>query len=820
MTLLLNHVVQAQCPGCKNTLKIPANWIAEPMKCKHCGLVFQAKPPKKGRFIQRAIRAATSVNIQLPKLRKKKHKSPPPVATSKPFAPPPGVPVAAPAMPAGQVAVPVAKPAGGPGFASAPVAMPVGGAMHAGVPTAAPVAMGLANGHKPAGFKRRRRGGFQKLAFIFIFFLGLGSLVAVVHHMNPELFDLDGFASAGTEKEGDPATAPNTKPDAVKPTGATFVPPVTTGQATKPLFQPIPTRDTKPKRTYPTIATRNTNIAPPTDTRPMTNPTNPETTRPTLPTDTRPQGVADAGKGFPRRMLALSINNYPYANPVGYGGDQGSGPRSFHQLMFQLAEMMKVPFDQVTAVSDQGPAPLPGTKKLVELTIGQFLDTSRSMDRIVLVFIGHGVEVEGRAYLVPLLGEIDKPETLIPMDWLYAKLAASPAQEKLLILDVCRFERQRGEERGKVDPMTEGFEAVLQKPPRGVQVMTACGAGQRSWEMEYTNKQDPKEYVKGGVFLNMIGQTRDAGGLLDAKDAKPSDPLPVRDLFKALDRRTKARVTAYLKEEQTAKLFGSGPERMIAYDSKATIPNKPTPKLDWIKDDFPGGIATEADVKPFLEFLNPAKVPPIKVGDKSSPLTYSSLPPYPKNNLNAYKMGGKDSKDFQQVVEEGASTLRKFNNSFQETFPPLPDNQQQANQIKAQLEARGKGLATDVIAELQRQLTELDDLQGDRDNQSKLWQANYEYVRVRILFRMAYVLEYSAMLAKIRKDELPPLEKGVHVGYKLASKPNLDEGEARKYIDQAKKILDKMAKDHKGTPWELIAKREAITSLGLQWQPY
>src|SRR5262245_18660634 len=41
----MGAVVQAMCPGCRNVLRIPAEWVHQPIKCKHCGLVMQAKQP-------------------------------------------------------------------------------------------------------------------------------------------------------------------------------------------------------------------------------------------------------------------------------------------------------------------------------------------------------------------------------------------------------------------------------------------------------------------------------------------------------------------------------------------------------------------------------------------------------------------------------------------------------------------------------------------------------------------------------------------------------------------------------------------------------
>ena len=39
------QVVQAICPGCKTVLQIPADWLRQPIKCKVCGTVMQARGP-------------------------------------------------------------------------------------------------------------------------------------------------------------------------------------------------------------------------------------------------------------------------------------------------------------------------------------------------------------------------------------------------------------------------------------------------------------------------------------------------------------------------------------------------------------------------------------------------------------------------------------------------------------------------------------------------------------------------------------------------------------------------------------------------------
>ena len=48
----MSQLVQSACPGCKNLLHIPAEWLHQPIRCKHCGMVLAAKQyakPRAGR---------------------------------------------------------------------------------------------------------------------------------------------------------------------------------------------------------------------------------------------------------------------------------------------------------------------------------------------------------------------------------------------------------------------------------------------------------------------------------------------------------------------------------------------------------------------------------------------------------------------------------------------------------------------------------------------------------------------------------------------------------------------------------------------------
>ena len=62
----------------------------------------------------------------------------------------------------------------------------------------------------------------------------------------------------------------------------------------------------------------------------------------------------------------------------------------------------------------------------------------------MLVFVGHAVDLDGQQYLVPLEGELTAKESLIPLKWLYDRLAACPARQKVLVMDLCRNDMARG----------------------------------------------------------------------------------------------------------------------------------------------------------------------------------------------------------------------------------------------------------------------------------------------------------------------------------------------------------------------------------------
>src|SRR5262249_42871124 len=154
-----------------------------------------------------------------------------------------------------------------------------------------------------------------------------------------------------------------------------------------------------------------------------------------------------------------------------------------------------------------------------------FLETSRAQDRILLLFVGHAVEIDNVAYLAPLEGELDKKESLIPLAWLFQQLDRCKARQKVLILDGCRYDPGRGLERPGGGEMGKPLDAALKTPPARVQVWTACVAGQRSYEFD-------NAWLNNGVFLEELSKAvgHDQRSRINLGVQTPEDPLPLDKL--------------------------------------------------------------------------------------------------------------------------------------------------------------------------------------------------------------------------------------------------------------------------------------------------
>jgi hypothetical protein len=529
--------------------------------------------------------------------------------------------------------------------------------------------------------------------------------------------------------------------------------------------------------------------------------------------------VRDANT-FPRRALVISIHDYLYANPVSYGVP-GSGAHSLANFCEVLSRKngFKIPLNQTAHLSDaanKGKA-RPPMRSMIEKTLKDFLDDSRAQDHIMVFFIGHAVELGDDAYLVPIEGELDNAATLIPLKWVYEQLAACKARQKVLVMDVNRFSPTRGLERPDAGPMDPKFEKALKNPPAGVQVWSACSAGQYSYESDDAPEGVFLEALYAAFTQNMIQREGDSLPVEYFKDK--IDQLMEADL-----KRRKLQQVSFL----SGKMAGEG----APYDKNEPLAKEPN------LAPMPDNRGNEKLVKAVLDHIG---TPGVKPSQHSEELKYDALPPFDPKILKKYEDdSGTDDSPVRKAIRQARAVLWAVSSGgapanlqaevqsargklkgqlitiLQDGFR-APPAAQEAN-FKTQVADNQRDVAR-IMGRLTEALEELEAAGETRDAEPKRWQANYDFMKARLQAEIAFLYEYESMLGQMRK-EFPPRDPALHNGWRLAAKTDLQgDSKGKKLAKDSRKILDKLAKDHAGTPWEVLAKREKLTALGLEWQP-
>jgi phage FluMu protein Com len=543
-----------------------------------------------------------------------------------------------------------------------------------------------------------------------------------------------------------------------------------------------------------------------------------------------------SGEAFPRRLLAIYAHDYLYANPVLCGDPQGE--QNFHTLVQRLIQVLHVPEAQAVELSDvpakRAPAPpkrskgkaktsqppaetqeilpaCPPLKPVIEQTIQDFLASCRAQDRLIVLFIGHVVELDGEGYLVPLEGDMSAKESLIPLAWLYQRLEACKARQKVLVFDTGRLDPSQGLERPGSGPLGAKLDSRLANPPTGVQVWSACTAAQYSYELDGNS-----------VFLE--AWTRSLTHKVIQKIQEPEDPFPVEALAKEVERLTAAAVSECWNAKQTPRLSGAECADGASYDKAEPPPARiPPPSLPRPAE----GMAPRQEI---LGILVEIDLPPMRwTRGERQILPIDALLSFSAGSMEAYQADYRSIKEIKSTasryplrsaVLDALEAIRTGFNPASDAFSlldsfPAGNSEQRNKEIRERQMKQAK-----VLALLTEALDNLRQAGEGRDaEKSKRWQAHYDYVLATLLARMAYVSEYDLMLGKIRKEELPELKPNVDTGWRLASRDKLSSGkEVKEMVAESRKILAKLIKQHPGTPWEVLARRERVTALGLEWQ--
>jgi hypothetical protein len=708
------QVVQANCPHCQKTLRIPAEWLGRSMRCKNCQQVFQPRSQPSGPSAT-AVTAAAAGHI----------------------------PIAVPA---------VARPAA----------------------------------HDPFGFddldhslaapasRPRRRNRNKTLVMLAIFsgliLVGLSTAAVLYRKLSSSNSPSDGRAETTTgSAENTVATAKTNSPSSAK--------------------APSTTKSSSPRTT--------------------------------------PAATSSSGK-FPRRALLISVNNYLMFNRVHYGEPadrsgsffRGSSTGALRDR-FQMAPM-NMDKDQVIELSDEGKPLHPTQKAVIETTIQDFLAGCREQDRIILFFAGHACDIEKDSYLIPIEGTREEPDKLIKLQWVYDQLAKCKARQKVFILDVFRYSPARGFElpgagEGERGEMGEVFDQNLQKAPPGVQVWSACIKGQASIETD-----------SGSAFIQCLLNAL-ADRTINSGIGVGGDPLPIDKLVVDTNQQLKKKLTPE-KQEQVSRLIGQETAGGAPYN-----PEEPMPALLALKPPPapPGGLASNAQIDKVLEEIR--LLPPVRetrAGEQKL-LHAANLPPFPAKAMEEFKTD-KSIAEMRGQFEKSPETFSKqypLRGAYFETIAALEDSNKM--NIRETLNGpspidpkRKAGFlkeqepAAELIFKLQGTLAQLEEAEKDREKEtSKRWQANFDYARTRLESRLAYLLEYNYLIAGIRADRLPDLEPG-QTGWRVGSSKKLKNTEqvVKKLVKSIQKHWKEIEDGYPETPWAMLARRENLVALGLEWR--
>ena len=559
---------------------------------------------------------------------------------------------------------------------------------------------------------------------------------------------------------------------------------------------------------------------------------------------TRPTKAEDQTKPMPRRLLAMNISNYLYANALQYGESrvpQESERRDFYKAVERMADGWRVPKSQRYYVTD-GPVEEgrfdykhPPLKMVVNGTIDSFLNSSRAQDRIVIIFAGHAIEQEGEAYLVPLEGEFEDVPSLIPVKDFYEKLAKCPAQEKLVIFDVCRFDPGRGVERPAFGAMTEGLEKALHTAPAGISVWTSCSKEEFSYEYEYSQVElvgVGKREMFGSIFFSMFfaGDSRVSifgkrpGG--SAGIHHPADPLPVAPVTAWINEKTTAVIKDLERKPQTPKLTVNPRKgEWLVYNGSEPLAAKveltkppPTAKREEVVAMF-----KEMEL-PAIKAIRKDDGRTIKLAD-SFPFTEAQVKDFMNDVGPSFEAVAKEPEKFVKTHPIRAATVMAF-------FEMRKLRQENAadelpEEFKSPISDMTKKQITDkfqrTIAERQTILEEqrdaLEAVASKKESEkSKRWLAMYDYATAQVKARYAYIYEYNLAMGNVKTDKLPELA-GNQKGWKLSSvKKMVSPKEIRDVAEAAKEGFNEIVTNYPNTPWAVMAKVQKNMAYGLKWE--
>jgi len=190
-----------------------------------------------------------------------------------------------------------------------------------------------------------------------------------------------------------------------------------------------------------------------------------------------------------RYALLIGVNEYnkPISSLKFCMNDMKYLAETFEAIGFQR--------ENITLMTDESASDLRPTKNNILNQVEMLCEMMSPEDLLIIAFSGHGVMVDGKAYLCPGDANAENADSLVSRDWVYEQLETSQAAQKLMIMDACRNEitiagsRSFGNARTLEDPT--GAQG------KGFVLLASCRPKQVSWEM-------PE--LKHGVFTHFLAE--------------------------------------------------------------------------------------------------------------------------------------------------------------------------------------------------------------------------------------------------------------------------------------------------------------------------
>lgn len=166
----------------------------------------------------------------------------------------------------------------------------------------------------------------------------------------------------------------------------------------------------------------------------------------------------------------------------------------------------------------------------------------------------------------------------------------------------------------------------------------------------------------------------------------------------------------------------------------------------------------------------------------------------------------------QAVLQAAQITQQNLPGQPELTFPPA-DTQQFKDAM-----LRNQEIVARTMYTVDEALAPITAVVKRRDHEtSRRWQAHYDLIRGRLLAVKLRCYEYNWACAQMKKDPRKFTNPKSNAWRLVPDTEVRSSAKAKAAADEAKVLLERVEKEHPGTPWGLLAQRELKDPFGFKW---